>query len=73
VYGLPAENLAVLRNREHRQRLHPLDENLNSNNFLYIRYFINDDRLTNQSPLNNGFDLLSPSKTTISRPITRWR
>ena len=28
-----------------------------SKNYLFVRYFINDNRFTNQSPLNNGFDL----------------
>ena len=32
-----------------------------------MRYFINDDRLTNQSPLNNGFDLPSAFKNNYIR------
>jgi hypothetical protein len=58
VYGLPAENLFVLRNGNTDNALIRLDQNFSHNN-LYVRYFINDDRLTNQSPLNNGFDLPS--------------
>jgi len=46
---------------------------LNSNNFLYIRYFINDDRSHQPVTLNNGFDLPSAFKQQYPRPITRWR
>ena len=67
VYGLPPENLAVLRVANTDNGFIRLDENLNSNNFLYVRYFINDDRLTNQSPLNNGFDLPSAFKNNNIR------
>jgi hypothetical protein len=67
VYGLPPENLGVLRVANTDNGFIRLDENLNSNNFLYIRYFINDGRLTNQSPLNNGFDLPSAFKNNDIR------
>jgi hypothetical protein len=62
VFGLPAENLGVLRAGNTDNGFVRLDENFNSRNYLYLRYFINDDRLTNQSPLNNGFDLPSAFK-----------
>ena len=62
VFGLPAENLFVLRDGNTDNGFVRLDENLNTRNYLYARYFINDDRLTNQSPLNNGFDLPSAFK-----------
>ncbi len=61
VFGLPAENLFVLRNGNTDNGLVRLDRNFGRSN-LYVRYFINDDRLTNQSPLNNGFDLPSAFK-----------
>jgi hypothetical protein len=61
VYGLPLENLFVLRNGNTDNGLIRLDQNFTRNN-LYVRYFINDGRLTNQSPLNNGFDLPSAFK-----------
>src|SRR6202045_3951017 len=67
VYGLPPENPRVLRTANTDNSFIRLDENLNSNNFLYIRYFINDDRLTNQSPLNNGFGLPSAFKNNFIR------
>jgi hypothetical protein len=62
VFHLPAENLFVLRDGNTDNGLIRLDENFNQKNTLYLRYFINDDRLTNQSPLNNGFDLPSAFK-----------
>ena len=66
VYGLPAENLFVLRNGNTDNALIRLDQNFSHNN-LYVRYFINDGRLTNQSPLNNGFDLPSAFKNNNIR------
>jgi hypothetical protein len=66
VYGLPPENLFVLRNANTDNGLIRLDQNFTHNN-LYVRYFINDGRLTNQSPLNNGFDLPSAFKNNNIR------
>ena len=66
-YGLPAENLFVLRDGNTDNGFIRVDENLNAKNYLYARYFINDDRLTNQSPLNNGFDLPSAFKNNFIR------
>jgi hypothetical protein len=66
VFGLPAENLFVLRNGNTDNGLIRLDQNFTHNN-LYVRYFINDGRLTNQSPLNNGFDLPSAFKNNNIR------
>lgn len=66
VFGLPAENLFVLRNANTDNGLIRLDQNFGHSN-LYVRYFINDDRLTNQSPLNNGFDLPSAFKNNNIR------
>lgn len=67
VFGLPAENLLALRTGNTDNGFARLDENLSSRNYLYVRYFINDDRLTNQSPLNNGFDLPSAFKNNFIR------
>jgi hypothetical protein len=66
VFGLPPENLFVLRNANTDNGLVRLDQNFGHSN-LYVRYFINDDRLTNQSPLNNGFDLPSAFKNNNIR------
>lgn len=67
VFGLPAENLFVLRDGNTDNGFFRLDQNFNTRNNLYVRYFINDDRLTNQSPLNNGFDLPSAFKNNYIR------
>ncbi len=67
VFGLPAENLSVLRDSNYDNGFARLDHSFGQKHYLYIRYFINDDRLTNQSPLNNGFDLPSAFKNTFIR------
>ena len=67
VFGLPAENLFLLRDSNTDNGFIRLDENINTRNNLSVRYFINDDRLTNQSPLNNGFDLPSAFKNNYIR------
>ena len=61
VFGLAPENLFVLRNGNTDNGLVRLDQNFGRSN-LFVRYFINDDRLSNQSPLNNGFALPSALK-----------
>jgi hypothetical protein len=66
VFGLPAENLRVLRDGNSDNGFIRLDQNFTSNN-LYLRYFVTDGRLTNQSPLNNGFDLPSAFKNNHIR------
>ena len=67
VFGLPAENLLVLRDGNTDNGLFRVDVNLSTKHTLNARYFINDDRLTNQSPLNNGFDLPSAFKNNNIR------
>ncbi|MFZ0735495.1 MAG: carboxypeptidase regulatory-like domain-containing protein [Candidatus Acidiferrales bacterium] len=62
VFDLPAENLHVLRTANTDDGFVRLDRTINDKNYLFVRYIINDDRLTNQSPLNNGFDLPSAFK-----------
>jgi Carboxypeptidase regulatory-like domain/TonB dependent receptor len=61
VYGLPPENLFVMRDNNSDNGLVRIDQNFGNSN-LFARYIINDGRLTNQSPLNNGFDLPSAFK-----------
>lgn len=65
-YGLPPENLFVLRKSNYDNGVLRVDQNFGSSN-LYARYIINDGRLTNQSPLNNGFDLPSAFKNNYIR------
>jgi len=67
VFGLPAENLFVLRDGNEDNGLFRVDVNLATKHVVNARYFINDDRLTNQSPLNNGFDLPSAFKNNNIR------
>jgi hypothetical protein len=67
VFHLAPENLNVLRASNNDNGFVRLDENFSDRNYLYIRYFINDGRLTNQSPLNNGFDLPSAFKNNNIR------
>src|SRR5207253_10799413 len=38
-----------------------------SSDLLFVRYFVNDGRLLNQSPLNDGFDLPSAFKNNFYR------
>lgn len=65
-FGLPKENLLQLRDNNSDNGLLRLDQNFGGSN-LYVRYIINDGRLTNQSPLNNGFDLPSAFKNNYIR------
>jgi Carboxypeptidase regulatory-like domain/TonB dependent receptor len=67
VFDLPPENLAVLRTADTDNGLARLDHNINTRNYIFLRYFINDGRLLNQSPLNNGFDLPSAFKNNFIR------
>ncbi len=65
-FGLAPENLFVMRDSNSDNGMIRLDQNFGSSN-LYARYIINDGRLTNQSPLNNGFDLPSAFKNNNIR------
>jgi len=67
--GLPAEPdlSSVIRTSNLDNGFLRLDENLSEHNYLFARYFITDARLTNQSPLNDGFDLPSAFKDNFFR------
>jgi hypothetical protein len=69
VYGLPAEpNLgSVLRTNDTDNGFVRVDHSFNPNEQLFVRYFVNDGRLLNQSPLNDGFDLPSAFKENFYR------
>jgi len=69
IYGLPAEaDLgSVLRTNDSDNGFIRLDRSFGQKNNLYVRYFINDGRLLNQSPLNDGFDLPSAFKNSFYR------
>jgi hypothetical protein len=68
-YGLPAEpNLGgVLRTNDTDNGFIRLDHSFGEKENLFVRYFINDGRLLNQSPLNDGFDLPSAFKDSFYR------
>src|SRR5438876_2719880 len=67
VWGLPAENLFVTRSINYDNGLVKLNHNLSDRKSLFVRYFINDQRATNLSPLNDGFDLPSGFKNNFFR------
>ena len=68
VFHLPAEptGLNVLRTNNNDNGFVRLDQNLGKSYF-FTRYFVTDARLTNLSPLNNGFDLPSAFKDNFIR------
>jgi hypothetical protein len=68
-YGLPAEpNLnSVLRTNDSDNGFIRMDRSFGPNENLFVRYFVNDGRLLNQSPLNDGFDLPSAYKNNFYR------
>jgi Carboxypeptidase regulatory-like domain len=61
-FGLPTEQLNVNRKSDYDNFLVKLDHSFNDKNYAFVRYFFNDGRLTNVSPLNDGFDLPSGFK-----------
>src|SRR5579864_7319342 len=69
LFGLPAEpNLgSVLRTNDTDNGFLRLDHRFSDNETLFVRYFVNDGRLLNQSPLNDGFDLPSAFKNNFYR------
>jgi len=66
-FGLPPENLFVTRTINYDNFLVKLDHNFNTHNSMFVRYFFNDNRATNLSPLNDGFDLPSGFKNNNFR------
>ena len=69
IYGLPAEpNLgSVLRSNDTDNGFVRFDHSFGEKENLFVRYFVNDGRLLNQSPLNDGFDLPSAYKNNFYR------
>jgi hypothetical protein len=67
VFGLPAENLQVNRTINYDNALVRLDHTINEREALFVRYFFNDQRSKNLSPLNDGFDLPSGFKNNSLR------
>jgi hypothetical protein len=69
IYGLPLEpDLgSVLRTNNTDNGFARLDHRFGEKHNLFVRYFVNDGRLLNQSPLNDGFDLPSAFKNNFYR------
>jgi hypothetical protein len=69
IYGLPLEPSlgGVLRTNDTDNGFARVDHSFNPNEQMFVRYFINDGRLLNQSPLNDGFDLPSAFKNNFYR------
>jgi len=69
IYGLtPEPNLgSVLRTNDSDNGFVRMDHRFSDSENMFVRYFINDGRLLNQSPLNDGFDLPSAFKNNFYR------
>jgi len=69
IYGLAPEPAlgGVLRANDSDNGFARIDHRFSDNENLFVRYFINDGRLLNQSPLNDGFDLPSAFKDNFYR------
>jgi hypothetical protein len=69
VFGLPAEPAlgSVLRTNDTDNGFLRIDHRFSDSENMFVRYFINDGRLSNQSPLNDGFDLPSSYKNNFYR------
>jgi outer membrane receptor protein involved in Fe transport len=69
IYGLAQEpNLgSVLRTNDSDNGFARIDHRFNDSENMFVRYFANDGRLLNQSPLNDGFDLPSAFKDNFYR------
>ncbi|HKW24203.1 MAG TPA: TonB-dependent receptor, partial [Terriglobales bacterium] len=65
--GFPAENLNVTRSNNYDNFLVKLDHSFSTKEYMYVRYFFDDGRLHNYSPLNDGSDLPSGFKNNFSR------
>jgi hypothetical protein len=66
-FGLPPENLNVVRDSNTDSVLAKIDYSLSKAHLLTGRYFFNDGRYTNFSPLNDGFDAPSTFRNDLFR------
>ena len=67
VWGLPIENLHVDRTTDYDNFLAKINHTFTDHHAMFVRYFFNDQRATNLSPLNDGFDLPSGFKNNSFR------
>jgi hypothetical protein len=61
-FGLAPEQLNANRKSDYDNFIVKLDHSFSDHQYGFLRYFFNDGRLTNVSPLNDGFDLPSGFK-----------
>ncbi|HEU4414288.1 MAG TPA: carboxypeptidase regulatory-like domain-containing protein, partial [Candidatus Angelobacter sp.] len=61
-FGLAPEQLNQNRKSDYDNFIVKLDHSFTDHEYAFVRYFFNDGRLTNVSPLNDGFDLPSGFK-----------
>jgi uncharacterized membrane protein len=66
-WGLPAENLHVNRDINYDNFLGKINHMFGDRHSMLVRYFFNDQRSTNLSPLNDGFDMPSGFKNNSFR------
>jgi hypothetical protein len=66
-WGLPVEDLHVTRAINYDNFLAKINHSLSERQSMFVRYFFNDQRSTNLSPLNDGFDLPSGFKNNSFR------
>src|SRR5437016_8371694 len=66
-WGLPAENLHVDRDIHYDNFLGKINHTFSDRQSVFVRYFFNDQRSTNLSPLNDGFGLPSGFKNNTFR------
>ncbi|MBZ5530752.1 MAG: TonB-dependent receptor [Acidobacteriia bacterium] len=66
-FGLKTEQLNVNRKSDYDNFVLKLDHSFNDHQYSFFRYFFNDGRLTNVSPLNDGFDMPSGFKDNFLR------
>lgn len=65
--GLAPEQLNVNRTSDYDNFIVKLDHSFTKNEYGFLRYFFNDGRFTNVSPLNDGFDMPSGFKDNFLR------
>lgn len=68
--SLAPENLNVTRDSNYDNFLVRLDHSFNTNHSLFVRYFFNNENLSQVSPLNDGFDVPSGFKQNNFRDQT---
>jgi hypothetical protein len=68
--SLPLENLNISHVSNYDNFLVRLDHTINSRHSFFLRYFFNDERLNQVSPLNDGFDVPSGFKQNNFRDQT---